>query len=86
MNVSIKNASGDDERGTSVEQTIQANGWTVASISEANITLDSTVVVYDSSTYKLSAETIASQIGGTVEEAGDTWNMEGDVMVVVGSA
>ena len=86
VNVSIKNASGDDERGTSVEQTIQANGWTVASISEANITLDSTVVVYDSSTYKLSAETIASQIGGTVEEAGDTWTMEGDVMVVVGSA
>ena len=65
--------------------TLTGAGWSAEDGGVANLELNNTVVVYGSHDQRANAETIAELLGATVEAAGDTWSMTGDIMVVVGS-
>lgn len=86
VSVAVKDASGAQSRGTAVAQALREAGWGVSSISTASMESSVTSVVYDDEAYLQSAQVIASFLGTAAEPAGDVWNMEGDVMVVVGMA
>ena len=83
--VSVKNASGDASRLSTTLDTLWAAGWQAYDSGAANIYLDQTVVVYDSDLAYDAATQIAAALGTTPQAAGNTWMMDGDVMVVVGA-
>ncbi len=83
--VVIKDASGTPGRAAEVMATLQAAGWNVEDGGVANITLEDTTVVYEVGVQQANAASIASTLGAICEDAGDTWDVSGDVMVVVGA-
>jgi LCP family protein required for cell wall assembly len=84
--VTVKNASGSDERFTSTYNAVQAQGWHVSDGGTANTTLSGTVVVYEDESWAADAQALADSLGAYAVEAGDTWLISsGDIMVVVGS-
>ena len=83
--VSVKDASGGTGAAEAALSTLTGAGWSAEDGGVANLELNDTVVVYGSRDQRANAEAIAELLGATVEAAGDTWSMTGDIMVVVGS-
>ena len=83
--VSVKDASGGTGAAAAALSTLTDTGWNAEDGGVANLELNDTVVVYGSRDQRANAEAIAELLGATVEAAGDTWSMTGDIMVVVGS-
>ncbi len=83
--VVVKDASGDPQRASEVVVRLQAAGWNAEDGGTANISLEDTAVVYDFAVQQDNAQAVADLLGASCEQAGDTWGVQGDVMVVVGS-
>ena len=64
--------------------TLQGAGYRAEEGNTANVTPNGPRVVYEDAAYASVAKDIAGLIGGVATEAGDTWLVTGDIMVVAG--
>ena len=83
--VVVRNASGDPARAAQVISALQAAGWNVVDGGTANVYLETSHVVYEKDLAAEAAASVGVTLGVAPEAAGNTWMMEGDVMVVVGA-
>ena len=84
--VVVKDASGGSGRAAAAIAELQEDGWYVEDGGEANVELEATTVVYEYDAQRANAQAVAELLGATCEPAGDTWGVQGDVMVVVGAS
>jgi len=84
--VVVRNASGDPARAAQVVTALQAAGWAAEDGGMANVYLENSSVVYEKDLAATAAASVGVTLGIAPEHAGNTWMMEGDIMVVVGAA